>query len=138
MDDPVLTEYVIRQLGKNVSQNDLIYDVCQRTGASWDQVTKFVAEVEQKHHRAIAQRQSPLYFVIGIGIFLGGFFLFCWSLTSLVSFLSAGNISLNPLDLRRDYFTVIRLGTGLAMIVGSTIGMVRLLISIMAKPAPKA
>lgn len=137
MDDPVLTEYVVHQLGRNVSQNDLIYDLCQRTGASWEQVSRFVSEVEQKHQRVIARKQSPLYFVIGIGIFLGGIFLFCWAFTSLIRFVGSGNISLNPLDLRRDYFTVIRLGTGLAMMIGSAIGMVRLLISIMAKPAPK-
>lgn len=138
MDDPVLTEYVIRELGRNVSHNDLIYDLCQRTGQSWELVSKFVADVEQKHSRVIARKQSPLFFIIGIGIFLGGLWLFCGGLLYFVNFLQGKSISLNPFDLRRDYITLIRLGTGLAMIVGSSIGMIRLVLSIVGRPAPSA
>ncbi len=130
MDDPVLTEYVIRELGRNVTKNDLIYDVCQRTGLSWDQVSQFVSGVEQKHHREIAKRSSPILFVIGIAVFLGGAWLFCGALLFFVDFFRTGSISLNPFDLRRDYVSVIRFGTGLAMMVGSTIGMFQLIRSI--------
>jgi hypothetical protein len=77
VEDPGLTEFVIRELGRNVSKNDLIYNLCERTGQSWDQVSRFVEEVEQKHRQKIARKSSPLYFVIGIGIFLSGIWLFC-------------------------------------------------------------
>ncbi len=138
MEDPALTEYVIRELGRNVSKNDLIYNLCHRTGQSWDQVSKFIEQVEQKHQRTIAWKNSPLYFIIGISIFLGGIWLFCGGLLYFVNFVRAGSISLNPLDLRRDYVTLIRLGTGLAMMAGSTIGMIKLILSIAGKPAQKA
>lgn len=137
MDDSVLTEYVIHRLGQHVSQNDLIYDLCQRTGMSWDQGAKFVAEVEQKHHREIARRSSPLLLIIGIGIFLGGAWLFRGAALGFAALLQAGSFSLNPFDLRRDYVMLIRLGTGLAMIVGSIIGIVQVILSILGKSPPK-
>jgi hypothetical protein len=137
VEDPALTEYVVRELGRNVSKNDLIYNLCQRTGQPWDPVSKFIDEVERKHQGKIALRNSPLYIIIGIGIFLGGVWALCGGALYFVNFVQDGSISLNPLDLRRDYLTIIRLGTGLAMITGSTIGMIQLILSIIGKPAPR-
>ncbi len=138
MDDSVLTEYVIRELGRHVSRNDLIFDLCHRTGMSWDQAAKFVAEIEQTHRRVIARKQSPLFLVIGVGIFLGGVWAFCGGVLYFLNFMQAGSISINPLDLRRDYVNLIRVGTGLAMIVGSSIGVTQLVLSMMGKTPPKA
>ncbi len=123
MDDSAVTDYIVYKLGQHVSRNDLIFDLCQRTGKSWDQVSTLVASAEQQHESRIARQQSPIYLVIGVGVFIGGLYLACGGLFYFVELIAAGTFSLDPLALRRDYTTFIRIGTGLAMIAGASVGL---------------
>ncbi len=123
MDDSAVTDYIIHQLGRHVSRNDLIFDLCQRTGMSWDQASTMVQSVEQQHEKRIAWNQSPITLVFVIGIFLVGLYLSCGGLLYFVDLIAAGMFSVDPFALRRDYLTIIRIGTGLAMIAGSLVGL---------------
>lgn len=127
MDDALLTEYVLEQLGKHVSRDNLIFDICQRTGLDWNHVSNFVAQVEQTHASKIARKQSPVLFIIALGIFIGGIYLAGGALLYYVGLAQTGNLSIDPLSLRRDYLMLIRLGTGIAMIGGSIIGTLSLI-----------
>lgn len=122
VDDALLTEYILEQLGKHVSRDNLIFDICQRTGLDWNHVSKKVAEVEQTHATKIARKQSPVLFIIALGIFIGGIYLAGGAVLYYAGLAQTGNFSIDPLSLRRDYVMLIRLGTGLAMIGGSIIG----------------
>ncbi len=123
MDDSAVTEYIIHQLGRHISRNDLILDLCQRTGKSWDQAALLVESVEQQHQKRIAVKQSPVFLIFAVGIFLFGMYLACGGLLYFVDLLASGGPGLDVFELRRDYTTLIRIGTGLAMIVGATIGL---------------
>jgi hypothetical protein len=123
MDDSAVTDYIVYKLGQHVSQNDLIFDLCQRTGKSWDQVSTLVASVQQQHESRIARQQSPIYLVLGIGVLIAGLYLACGGLFYFVELIVAGTFSIDPLALRRDYTTLIRIGTGLAMIAGASFGL---------------
>ncbi len=122
MDDELLTEYIIQQLGKHVSHDNLIYDICQRTGRDWNNISNLVAAVEQTHATKIARRQSPLLLIIALGILIGGIWLAGGALIYYVGLMQTGNFSIDPLSLRRDYIMIIRLGIGIAMIFGALVG----------------
>ncbi|MBI5304808.1 MAG: hypothetical protein HY868_21920 [Chloroflexi bacterium] len=123
MDEQVLTEYIIDQLGRHVTRNDLIFDICQRTGLPWSQVSDLVTQVERKDQKKIALKQSPVLLLIAVGILIGGVFFACGALMYFVDLARANKFNLDPFSLRRDYFNVIRLFTGLAMILGSLFGV---------------
>lgn len=124
MDDALLTEYIIQQLGKHVSRDNLIFDICQRTGRDWNSVNNLVAAVEQTHATKIARTQSPLLLIIALGILIVGIWAAGGAVLYYVDLMRTGNFSIDPLSLRRDYVTLIRLGTGIAMIFGALVGAI--------------
>lgn len=63
-----LIDYVVGELGKHMSHNDIIPVVCETRNISWKQAEAFVKVVEEKNKNKIARRQAPL--LIGIGIFM--------------------------------------------------------------------
>ncbi len=113
------TDFVVRELGKHHSRNDIIQTLCETNGISWAAAEKFVQQVEAENSSAIALRQSPLVTAIGIGTALGGLGLMIWIALStlngiIIYFLSfpvpyLGNIT---------YFF-----TGLAMMIAGIWGM---------------
>lgn len=127
MNDQALTDYIIDQLGHHVSRNDLIFDICQRTGLAWSQVSDLVAQVEQQAQKKTALKQSPLLLIVALGILMGGLFLACGALMYFLELARAGMFALDPFSLRRDFLATIRLFTGFAMIIGSLIGVGSLL-----------
>ncbi len=123
MDESAVTDYIVYKLGQHVSRDDLIFDLCQRTGKSWDQANTLVAAVEQQHEARIARGQSPIFLFMGIGVFIAGMYLACSGLFYFVELIAAGKFAIDPFALRRDYTTIIRLGTGLAMMAGAAVGL---------------
>jgi hypothetical protein len=72
------TDFVIRELGKHHSRNEIIQKLCETSGINWSAAEKFVNQVELEHTSDIALRQSPLITFIGICIALGGLGLMMW------------------------------------------------------------
>ena len=113
------TDFVVRELGKHHSRNDIVQTLCETNGISWAAAEKFVQQVEAENSSTIALRQSPMVTLIGIGTALGGLGLMIWIALStlngvIIYFLSfpvpyLGNIT---------YFF-----TGLAMMVAGIWGM---------------
>ncbi len=133
MDNSAVTDYIVHKLGQHVSRNDLIFDLCQRTGQSWEQVNALVASVEQQHESRIAARQSPVLLLGAVGIFIVGSYLACTGLLYFVDLLNAGTLAIDPFALRRDYITLIRTGTGLAMMIGALVGLFMLVRKLLPK-----
>jgi hypothetical protein len=53
MDRETLVNYIIAELGKNVPRNDIILDICEKTGVKWEQAERFVDSVEKEHEQQI-------------------------------------------------------------------------------------
>ncbi len=131
MNEAELSEYVIVQLGKHVSRNELVFQLCQSTGMSWPQADSFVRQVEAQQGSQIAVRQSPLFLVVGIGILIGGIALIFFSANYFLYIYNTGMTG--ALDVRRDYRAVVGLVTGIAMVLGSLIGLWRVFLSMIPK-----
>ena len=89
---------VVRLSINHVDQNEIIREVCERSGMSWPEAEKFVLRVTQQNRRNIVKRQAPLLIGISIAVLVSGGLIF--------------------------YFTL-RL-EGLLMILGGIIGFLRL------------
>ncbi len=130
MDREKAVEFVVRELGKHHNRNEIIVTLCEQIGINWQDAEKLVREVEIQHERRIAVRQSPIAIIlgvgtvlVGIGLFLNGFFFFMRLFQEL-----GGEFSFSiVLGLRYVYFEIGQLITGLAMVLGGSIGSARVL-----------
>ena len=110
LDQQLLTDYVVEELGKGRDRRDVIFEMCQKLGWAWPQAENFVITVEHTSSEKIAQRQLPILLIVGVGILIGGMALFAYGGYSLLrgAWLS-----------ERVYVAVI---TGIGMIFGGAFG----------------
>jgi hypothetical protein len=85
MDDNEITESIVRDLGKFDDPEDLILELCQKTGRSWPEVETLVRQVQSTRRGEIAARQFPLLFVLAFGIFAAGLALVIFAGVSLLN-----------------------------------------------------
>jgi hypothetical protein len=114
--------YVIQELGKHKSQNDIIVALCQQTGMAWSQAEQFVNQVQAEHQHDISSRQSPLLIGISVGLIIVGLGLI---FSNVDYFMGLFNQDVMGLALSARS-AVIRIGsilTGLGMAVGGSIGL---------------
>ena len=131
MDKEALTQYIVSQLGKHVSRDNLIFDICNRAGIMWPEASELVAQVEQAYKTRIAWRQSALFLVVSLGILIGGLWAAGGAFLYFFGLWQQGSFSLDLIALRREYVMVIQFGIGLAMIAGSGIGILNILWSLL-------
>ncbi len=67
-----LVEYVVEALGGHVKPRNLIFEVCRRSGMSWQDAETFVKRVGTEYGHQIAKSKSPLSLFLGIGTILAG------------------------------------------------------------------
>ena len=53
MDRDALVKYIVAELDKNVPRNDIILDICEKTGVKWEQAERFVENVEKEYKQQI-------------------------------------------------------------------------------------
>ena len=120
-EDPALAEHVVRELAREVPRQDLIYELCQRTGMSWPEAEALVQRVEADRGQEIRGRQRPLLMVVAVITLIGGVYLFFTNVTYLIQVLQ------DPLAivLSAPYIwgRVVLVVTGAAMVVGSLLGL---------------
>ena len=115
------TEFVVSALAKNRNRNDVIMELCERTGRSWDEAERFVRQVQSRNRQKIAARQSPLLLFIGAITLIGGLSLAAYVVIATLS----GRVYYLP------YVPIPYLGNlsyfsaGLAMTSGGTVGILR-------------
>jgi hypothetical protein len=127
---PDLRKWVISSLSGHKKPNEIIFQLCQRTGWDWNQATSFVEQVTQLDQKQVHQRRMPLLLAIGLFMLVGGILLFLPAFLDLMAILSQIE---PPLDLnkimtaafyaRTGYILAIRLVTGMAMIIGGGWGI---------------
>jgi hypothetical protein len=118
-----LAKYVARELGSSADRNTLIRHICETGDMSWPEAEAFVARVALENEHEIAKRQSPLMLILSVGTMIGGAFFVLAAGFVLIEFLS-GELTVR-LDLA--FYGIV---TGLGMLAGGLIGLVRTLKSL--------
>jgi hypothetical protein len=117
-----LTAFIIKELGKQRSRQDIIQKVCERGGLHWKDAERLIALVEAKHKRTIATRQTPLLLFLSIGTLLIGIGLLAFNMQILLAFFQKDVLG-QILSLQSSYYQIIGLITGLGMTVGGMVGL---------------
>lgn len=110
IDQQVITEFVVEELGKGRDRRDVIFEMCEKLGWSWPQAENFVVTVEHTAKNKIAQKQLPILLILGVGILIGGIGLFGYGMLRLLN----GSVL--------STYTYVALATGLGMICGGIFG----------------
>jgi hypothetical protein len=121
LDTPENTDFVVKEIAGHRHRNDVIMALCEKTGSSWDQVQRFVQKVESENRQAITARQSPLLVMIGVGTVIVGLLVVAYygfrTLTGTIYIF---------LNMPIPYLgNAVYIGTGLAMMTGGTVGLLR-------------
>jgi len=129
MDKQEATEFIIKELKRQRHRNDIIMDLCQKTGASWEQGQRFVQRVEVEHRQEITAGTTPLLVMIGVAIILGGLGAIAYAVIYTLEGTLFGLPGIPIPGLGNIVYPV----TGLAMITGGTIGILRALRQLVKK-----
>ena len=110
LDQQVITDYVVEELGKGRDRRDVIFALCQKLNWSWPQAENFVVTAEYTSKEKIATKQLPILLIVGVGILIGGMALFAYGLFRLVN------------GAWLSEYTYVALITGLGVICGGAFG----------------
>jgi len=121
------TAFVINELGKHRNRNDLIMALCEKTGGSWNEMQRFVQQVESQNRQKITARQSPILIMIGVTTIVMGLLL---TVYMAIETWHGSNYFLigTPIPYSGNVFYGV---TGLGMLGGGTLGTLRTLRSLM-------
>ena len=117
-----LTTFIVKELGKQRSRQDIIQKVCERGGLNWKDAERLITLVEAQHKRTIATRQTPLLLFLSIGTLLIGIGLLAFNLQILLAFFQRDVLG-QILSLQSSSYQIIGLVTGLSMTVGGMVGL---------------
>ncbi len=127
---PELRKWVVGSLSGHRKPNDIIFQLCQRTGWEWNRSKSFVEQVVQIDQKAVHQRRLPLLVALGVFMVAGGVLLFLPALFDMINLLSRieppldlDKILFITLQARVGFLTSLRLITGMGMIVGGGWGI---------------
>mgnify|MGYP000844980998 CR=1 FL=1 len=115
-----LAKYVARELGSGADRKALIRHVCETGKILWQEAEMFVARVALENRHEIAKRQGSFMLALSVGTLVGGVIL---SLAGgyLLTLTFSGEIQTRP------DFAFYGIVTGLGMLAGGLIGLVRTL-----------
>ena len=117
-----LTTFIVKELGKQRSRQDIIQKVCERGGLNWKDAERLITLVEAQHKRTIATRQTPLLLFLSIGTLLIGIGLLAFNLQILLAFFQRDVLG-QILSLQSSSYQILGLVTGLSMTVGGMVGL---------------
>lgn len=132
-----LVRFVVGQLGRHTGRSNLVQALCERSGMTWQEAESFVRKVEAEHRVQIAGRQAPLLLVLAGAVLLSGISLLIDVVTSVLALPDPSNLVDLALYLRSNYYHIIEVPTGIAMVVGGIIGLTRIGKAFVA-PRPEA
>ncbi len=135
---PGLNRWVVACFSGHKKVNDIVFQLCQKTGWDWNQAKQFVDQVARESQKEIHQRRMPLLLGIGLLMIASGTIAFVSAFPDLQTTLSQME---PPLDLgrvveyiflgRSGYLLAAKLATGLAMVIGGGIGTLRAVMAAM-------
>ena len=128
---PELRKWVVGCLSAHKKPNEIIFQLCRRTGWDWGQAKKFMEQVVEMDQKVVHQKRMPLLLVFGLAMVIGGIVAFIPAFIDLMTLLAkteppldAEKIATLMLNAEGGYFGVIRLVTGMAMFIGGGYGII--------------
>ncbi|MBN1440788.1 MAG: hypothetical protein JW929_15380 [Anaerolineales bacterium] len=127
---PELRKWVVSSLAGHKKPNDIIFQICHRTGWDWNLSKRFVEQVIDLDQKEVHQRRMPLLVALGILFLSIGAFSFYSACMDLLPILAALE---PPLDAEKVVnavlmantarILIIKLVFGLAGVVGGGVGI---------------
>lgn len=72
MDQEALRDIIIQRTVAGENRDNLILNICEQTGAKWDEVEALVGRTVEENRSAITLRQSPALVLLALTTFVGG------------------------------------------------------------------
>jgi hypothetical protein len=127
---PDLRKWVVACLSSHKKPNEIIFQLCRRTGWDWSQAKRFVEQVTELDTKEVHKRRMPLLLGIGLLMMVGGVVAFLPAFFDLIADLSYleppldGEKIINLIFMARgDYLRIIKLVLGMAAFVGGAYGI---------------
>jgi hypothetical protein len=67
-----MDDYLVNRLSQAANQDDLILELCYRTGMNWTEAAGYLQRLEAMHNRRIRARLIPYLFILSLGAFIAG------------------------------------------------------------------
>ncbi len=122
-------EYILRELGKQRKQNDVIMGVCQMTGLHWRHAQKLVARVMVSNQKKLVTNQNMIIIPLALIVSLAGVILVAASVNELLIF---RNLIVDPKSVTPEQINFLSetgrqviwaLGVGVTLALGGIIGL---------------
>ena len=121
-----VVDFVVREYGRHRSRDEIIRALSEQHHLAWGVAQELMAKVEQDHRKTIAVRQNPFFIFLGIATIIGGCVLAARGGFILYymyhNATELGGMAAIP-DPRALWFGAGQLITGIAMVLGATIGL---------------
>ncbi len=126
-----LEEMIFKALSKNQRHSDIVMEVCEMTGMSWNQAQRLVAQVSTKNRRQLISRQNMVIIPLAALALLAGLALIYASASEGLELARMGNMD-NVLNQADEVEYIIREGLwgfilGISLFIGGLYGLIRAL-----------
>jgi len=101
---------ILKRLSDEDDPDDIILDICQKTGISWPEAERLVRQVQEKDEHEITQRQMPLLIGIAFFTFAAGLVLSGYGVYAIITSVTANRGDLAPRDITSYFMPVIERG----------------------------
>jgi hypothetical protein len=120
---------VVKELGKNRKQSDVVMQVCEQTGLNWDQAQRLVARIATKNRKKLTSKQNRIFIPLAAIALLVGLALIAASISEVLD--AAAHASDVVQDANEVEFIVREVFwgfvTGGALLLGGIAGLIRAL-----------
>jgi hypothetical protein len=127
---PDLRKWVVGCLSGHKKPNDIIFEICRRTGWDWGQAKRFVEQVIEMDQKQVHQRRLPLLVGIGILFLITGTISFISALIDITAILAELDPPLDAQEIinavlmaRSIYYLIGKLAIGMIGVVGGGYGI---------------
>jgi hypothetical protein len=101
---------ILKRLSNVDDPDDIILDICQKTGYSWSEAEKLVDQVQEKDEHKITERQMPLLIGMAFFVFAAGLVLSGYGLYAIITAVRSDQGVLGPRDITSYFMPVIEKG----------------------------
>lgn len=138
-----IEQQIIARLEDGHNRDDIILDLCESQGLSWNQAEAILDSIHAENADNITLMQSPVLVVIAMGTFIGGAGLLVFATFHIMqAFNYFQTISTERANVLASFFVYLLsyssylfwlFGIGIAMIIGSMRGMTDVWAAILSK-----